>query len=191
MRLSFILIIGICWLSFGLSQPTGFISSVTIPISSNHEYYRLSIEMANNGHGDTIRFFMPSLASISVMPDNQKEYHISMNALFTLAGALLNRVFFLPQIIPNIHIQPKLYKEYLQGSFGLNTDYFLFSRPLKIFSECFVGAIFTYKYVSSGISLCIPFSRGYLKERNSYFCLNVCINFNYDEPPNQALKLTE
>jgi hypothetical protein len=146
--------------------------------------------MANDSYGEAIRLFMPSLASISVMPDDRKEYHISMNTIFTLAGALLNRVFFLPQIIPNIHFQPKLYKEYLQGIFGLNTDYFLFSRPSKIFSECFIGTIFTYKYISSGISFCIPFSKGYLKERNSYFCLNVCIKFNYDEPPNQALKLT-
>jgi hypothetical protein len=162
-----------------------------VPLSSDRQYSRGSVEIVNFGNGNDSRTLMLSFASVSVMPDNNKFYHISLNPLFTVAGLLLGPAFYIPQVYPNFRIQPNLYKQYIRGMLGLNTDYFMFYKNSKIYSEAFVGIKASYKRAAAGVHCCIPFSRGYLKDKTPYFCLTVSYTIEQDEEPSQSLNPTE
>ncbi len=191
MIIRWVLFLSACCLSLGFCQGRDVFLSGTVPLTSDRQYSRASVEIVNFENGNDSRTLMLSFASISVMPDNSRFYHISLNPIFMIAGLFLGPVFYIPQVFPNLRIQPSLYKEYIRGIVGLNTDYFMFYKNSKIYSEAFVGMKLSYKKAAAGVHFCIPFSRGYLKDKTPYFCLTVSYNIRQDEAPREQLKPTE
>jgi hypothetical protein len=186
-----ILFLSVCCLSLGFCQGRDVFLTGTVPLSSDRQYFRGSVEIVNFENGNDSRTLMLSFASVSVMRDNNRLYHVSLNPLITIAGLLLGPAFYIPQVYPNIRIQPNLYKEHIRGMLGLNTDYFMFYKNSKIYSEAFVGIKASYERASAGVHCCIPISRGYLKNKTPYVCLMVSYNIEQDKLPQQSLKPTE
>jgi hypothetical protein len=191
MKIRLIFILSICYLSIGFCQDLNRHVMATLPLSSEHKYIRASYEISNFEHYKDAQLFVLPVASISIMPDQSSFYHISMNPFFTIAGLLVNSSFYFLQAIPNIRIKQNLYKEYIHGMLGLNTDYFMFYKVSRIYSEVFIGIKYSFKKIATGIHLCIPFSKGYLNNANPYLCFTLSYDLEKVEPPNQVLKLTE
>jgi hypothetical protein len=152
---------------------------------------RASIETSDIEHLGDSRVLTLSFASISAMPDNNNFYHISMNPLFTIAGLFLSPAFYIPQVFPNLRIQPNLYKECLRGMLGLNTDYFMFYKNSRVYSEAFVGVKISLWKVATGIQFCVPISQGYLRDKHPYYCLTISYVLDQNEPPHESPQLTE
>lgn len=110
---------------------------------------------------------------------------ISANPLLTLAALLsealiqgesdggLAFLFELPQIWSNVTIQGPLVPGYLDLSIAQRTDYYLFYRDSRIYTEVSAGLRFYLDNVGGEVRYVWPLSRGYLEDKGGTIGLSL------------------